>query len=211
MTDLQIRDAAVLLIPGFLALKLFYLFGAQRPRSQWEWTTWSVLVSFPIDWSVRALGPNAAAWLHVEPATVDVVLRLVAAIGLAAAAVLVWGLIRASDVTWLVRLRRSVTDSAWDEVLDNAHRKKRWLEVQAVRSGGDTRYRGWLDTAGREDAQAEPWVYLRKVTRQAESGGAWTELAGTHGVLIHRDQIRSIRIFEQGASQGPPEAGAANP
>jgi hypothetical protein len=211
VTEQEVRSAAALLAPGLLTLKLFYLFGVQRPRSQWEWTTWSVLVSFPIDWAVRAWAPRVAAQLQADPIAADLGLRIALPFAVAIVAAIVWMFVRRADADAVVWFRRAVTDSAWDEVIDNAVAHKRWVEVLTIAADADVPFRGWIDTAGREDAQAEPWVYLVGVTRKVPAEDGWPELPGTHGMLIHRDHIRRIRIFEavQAEEPAPTDRGEA--
>jgi hypothetical protein len=44
----QVEATLAFLIPGFVALKIFYLVGQRTKRADWEWTLWSLLVSAPI-------------------------------------------------------------------------------------------------------------------------------------------------------------------
>lgn len=178
-------------------MKLFYIFGAQRQRSQWEWTTWSVLLSLPIGWLTDSLAPEIAPRIGLlqQPAW-DVLLRLGLAISGGLLGAWVWRRLKRTDHPRLVGLRRALTDSAWDEVMDDAVLHERWLEVVTTGTEREVAFRGWLSTAGREDNKAEPWVYLRRVQHKPEGAGGWREMAGTHGLLIHRDQIDRIRVFD---------------
>jgi hypothetical protein len=220
----QLLQTAGIVAPGFVAMKLIYIFGAQRQRPQWEWTVWSVLVG---------LACNAVAtWvlelrLRVAIGSDDVALllnRFGFALLFAGLVILGWGFLKHSDEPfrrpvrsssqqggWFkkpddirVWLRRSLTDSAWDEVVDDAILHERWMEVITSGPDGETAYRGWLHAGGREDAKAEPWLYLRSVKHRKDPGG-WTKLEGTHGMLIHRDQIKRIRVFEKAGAENAPE------
>ena len=44
----QVADTLRLLVPGFVALKVFYWFGLRTKRADWEWTLWAILISSPI-------------------------------------------------------------------------------------------------------------------------------------------------------------------
>lgn len=204
----QLVNAAGLLAPGFIAMKLFYVFGAQRQRSQWEWTTWSVLISLPIDWVARVAAPGLAGRTDValtatalglpvaaiEPA-VDVAVRLALAGGGALAAILAWQYMKRSNHDAVVWFRRALTDSAWDEVTDDAVNRERYVEVVTASPQGDeVFYRGWLSTVGREDSRAEPWLYLKDVTYKTRSNAVGKPMEGTDGLLIHREHIKRIRV-----------------
>jgi hypothetical protein len=210
----QLLRTAGIVAPGFVAMKLIYIFGAQRQRPQWEWTVWSVLVGLGCDvvatWLVGL--PIGVDWIPIDVGVV--VLRFAIALLFAGVVIVAWGLLKHSDEgfrAWFKRpdqarvwLRRTLTDSAWDEVVDDAVMHKRWMEVITTGPGGETAYRGWLDAGGREDAKAEPWLYLRRVKHRRDPGG-WTELEGTHGMLIHRDHITRIRMFESAGTENVPK------
>ena len=207
MTADQLLTTAGLLAPGFVAMKLFYVFGAQRQRLQWEWAAWSVLISLPIDAVTRFAKPGirsmgAPDWLA------DGGVRLILAVLGALIAALLWQVVvKPSDKKYIVKLRRFVTDSAWDEVMDDAVAHERYLEVVTEGPSSELTYRGWLSTSGREDAAAEPWLYLRQVLHQVTQDGDWVELEGTHGLMIHRDHIKRVRVFNTVLRDDTPPVG----
>jgi hypothetical protein len=202
----QLVNAAGLLAPGFIAMKLFYVFGAQRQRSQWEWTTWAVLISLPIDWAARTAAPSLAR-LTASPSTepvFDVAVRLALALSGALLAIAAWRYMKRSKRDPVVWLRRALTDSAWDEVTDEAVNLERYIEVvTATPKGDEVFYRGWLSTVGREDSRAEPWLYLRDVTYKSRANAVAKPLAGTDGLLIHRDHIRRVVVEHSVHSDDP--------
>lgn len=209
MTVDQLLGAAGLLAPGFIAMKLFYVFGAQRQRLQWEWAAWSVLISLPIDAVTQFVKPGLRS-MNVSENLADVAVRLALALLGALLAALIWQLVvKPSDNRYVVKLRRFVTDSAWDEVMDDAVAHQRYLEVVTEGPSDELTFRGWLSTAGREDAAAEPWLYLRQVLHKQDQDGDWVELEGTHGLLIHRDHIKRVRVFETILSDEKPPKGRA--
>jgi hypothetical protein len=57
----EVADTLRLLIPGFVALKLFYWFAQRSKRPDWEWTLWAVLVSAPIAVAANRLAGFAGA------------------------------------------------------------------------------------------------------------------------------------------------------
>ena len=88
--------------------------------------------------------------------------------------------------------RRELTDSAWDQALEDAHFKERAIVV--VMDDG-TRYRGKLKYGGREDAQAAGWMYLHWPGKRNEKSQEWARLRGTHGLLIERSKIRLVQVY----------------
>lgn len=191
----QLLTAAGIVAPGFVAIKLFDVFGAQRQRAQWEWTAWSVGISLPIAWLARAIAPEVSARTGLAADVTEVIVAMILAVLIAGIGIWLWRTMKRSDHDRVVAFRRAVTDSAWDEVMDDALAHERWLEVITAGTEREQAFRGWLSTAGREDTKAEPWLYLRRVQRQATLDGPFEEMPGTHGLLIHRDHIRRVRVF----------------
>jgi hypothetical protein len=186
--NVDLVETFVYLAPGFLALKLFYLFGAQRPRSQWEWTTWSIVASLPLNGAAAF----CLARLSIQSYDAQVVLALSLSLAAGVAAAVAWRQVRRSDRKMAVRLRLEVADSAWDQALEDATNKKRPIVV--VMNDGP-RYRGMLRYGGREDAQAEGWIYLCWPDKRDEETKEWTRIRGTHGLLIDRDRIRIVQVY----------------
>lgn len=169
----QLREALFFIAPGFLTLKTFQMFGAERQRSEWEWTVWSVLVSLAID----VVTKSPAAKLIVA-----------ALLGVLLVLLYRWTLNR--------RLRRELVNSAWDHTLDVATRARNPVEITV--NGG--RYFGRLRTFAKEETRAEPWVYLTDVYEHA--GGRWRRLSRTEGVLVHADKLTSVRVIRNPYAPG---------
>lgn len=178
----DLREAAFLLAPGFLTLKLFQHFGAQRKRSEWEWTVWSVLVSLAIDVGTK------------DPAA-KLVVALLVGFGL----VLLWRFVGRQSYRVTGMLRRKLVDSAWDHVLDEACRNHLSIEVA---TDDDRRFFGVLQTFAREEKEAEPWLYLTDVKEASLSDDDWEPLVRTEGVLLHRDHVRRLRVVRRKPEQG---------
>jgi hypothetical protein len=172
----DLRDAAFLLAPGFLTLKLFQHLGAQRERSEWEWTVWSVLVSLGIDLVTK------------DPAQ-----KLAVAVGVGVALVIGWRYVGQQSSRATVWLRRALVDSAWDHTLDEAARAHNPVEILTENG----RLFGRLRTFAREERGAEPWIYLTDVKQAPPDSDEWTALRRTEGVLIHRDQMRRLRVIRR--------------
>lgn len=207
----DLRTAAVALAPGFIALKVFYLFGAQRPRSQWEWIIWSVFVSLPLDAFADWSAPHVANWTGLALDLSDAPIRVGAAVLAGVGASLLWRLAGASRWGWLRDRQRDVTDSAFDIVIEDAVRNKRPVEI-VVRDGDETvQYRGRAHTFARESAQVQPWMYLTSV-HERRNKRKFVEVPGTHGIMFHRDRVERIRILDrpEPAASGPPSGTASH-
>lgn len=191
----ELLRTAGLLAPGFIAMKLFYVFGAQRQRAQWEWAAWSVLIALPINWLALMWTPKVIQQTGWAADLADVAVRMGLAVVLAILASVVWqyGIKRRDRAA---TLRRFLTDSAWDDVMDDAVNHGRWLEVITTGNDKEIAFFGWLSTAGREDNRAEPWVYLVDVRRRDDPSKPWEILPATAGLMIHRDHIERIRVLE---------------
>jgi uncharacterized protein DUF6338 len=212
---IDVVDAVLYLGPGFLALKLFHLFGAQRPRSEWEWTTWSVVVSIPLNAAATLVVANAPA--PVAPLTSDAFHVTVAmALGLLSGlvAAIVWRKVRSSQRSEAIWLRRQVTDSAWDLALEDAQRADRGIGVET-----DTgeRFRGKLWYGGREDAVASGWIYLRWPERFDDKQKKFVPTT-SYGILLDRAKTKFVRVYlrpgePQSSTAGvdPAEADPATP
>lgn len=189
MTDLV--SGVLFLAPGFLALKLFYLLGAQRPRSEWEWTTWSIIASLPIS-AIAIMLRSLVAVPRSTPDPVEITLAILVGVVLGSAASAVWQIVRGSSAKWAGRLRRAFGSSAWDEALEDVQRERR--QVELVLDDGK-RYVGTIGYGGREDNKAEGWVYLVHPEVYDEAAKRHRPAKGTHGYLVHRDQIKRLRVL----------------
>jgi hypothetical protein len=195
LLSIDLVDGILFLAPGFLALKIFYLFGAQRPRSQWEWTTWSLIASLPINglaaYLVSVNLPGLVASVDAVPQPIEIAIRMAVAAATGGFAAFTWQKVRSSQNEYVDKLRMAVTDSAWDQALEDAQNAKRAVELFL---DDGARYRGTLRYGGREDNAAEGWIYLTYPQVFDEAQGRFRAAKATHGYLVHRDRVRRIRV-----------------
>jgi len=124
------------------------------------------------------------------PDGLEVTIRIGLALGAGVLAVAAWNWIKGASYPWAARIRAYVQDSAWDQTLqdvDDYHRQTELVLVDGRRYAGTIRY------AGREDHKAEPWIYL--IYPEIYDDGSFRKARGTHGILVHRDQIDRIRVL----------------
>ena len=94
-------------------------------------------------------------------------------------------------------MRRDLTNSAWDLVLERAASPDRVLEIQTV--GDDkVQFFGKLANYALEEYEAEPWIYVTDPYRKVGRGD-YEHLERTWGVMLHKDQIRWLRIMQREA------------
>lgn len=166
----QVALTAALLGPGFVALKVFYIFRAQPGRSQWEWTVWSVLAGLGLAWLVEWPATLLAARTGLGLDLVQIGARLLLAVVIGALLGRLWFAIMASPHPRADRLARRLTDSAWDRVFDNVATHSRHVVVDTT---DDATFYGWVNVAGREDTRAHPFIYLTDVKEYNRATQDW--------------------------------------
>lgn len=208
-----LRDNLLLFGPGFLFAKLVYLFGEQHRRLEWEWLIWSLLAGLPIALSAEWLATGS--WPAAVPSAGDpaqALLRFAIAIVSAIAVAAIWRSVRHWSVWPLPFIRRSLSDSAWDLVLDAAHSQGCGVAVTVERTDDqgrrrETSFYGWLAAFGYEAASAEPIVFLKDVWRWDATAHQYVRLpgdeAGLDGMVFHRDKILRLRLYPPRSQQTP--------
>ena len=86
--------------------------------------------------------------------------------------------------------QRSIRDSAWDYVLEQASTKKHGVVVYVEHESATDKeraYFGHLTAFGYEAADVKPWLYLTRVAVCDDEAHGWKPDAGaTAGIFIHR-------------------------
>lgn len=201
----ELRGGILFLAPGFVALRIYTAFAYRRPRSDWHWLVWSVIASLPIDFVARGL-------LSVLPEgsprdLIDALFRALLALALGVVLCVLWRRIATAKRPLVRRFADRLVDSVWDDMLDMAHNEDRTVEVVTING---TRYVGHF-RAGREDAGAEPWLFLTEgYWCRAPQANDW-EQPTARGLLIHRDQIRQVIIQATPDERGMPAPGRRRP
>jgi hypothetical protein len=211
MSTEDLINVVLILAPGFVALKIFQHFGTQRKRSEWEWTVWSIIVGAVIAVIVAAVPIDFLA----NDATVDlgggisfgtsgVLERFTVAVVVGFAFVALWRAANMRGIPALGRLTRRLTNSAWDHVLDEAAAQRFGLEVvmDVGDATDDVRFYGSIGTFAHERDEAEPWVYVQCVEAWDAAKSAYAQIPNTDGVLIHRNQIKWMRVTRAGLPPG---------
>jgi hypothetical protein len=187
VTTQEVADTIALLLPGFVALKVFYQFGLKTKRTDLHWTLWSVLVAF-------LLAP-VTRWVHDDLNVPIDPIWLGLGVGLAAGVlgVVVWDAVlrRRPDF----RLR--VAPTVWDIVL----RQPGWVQVATT----DGRVLlGTIDQMTDTSETDDHDIYLTRASWVLEDGTT-KELAG-QGVWIDRSHIQYIQLWPDPPAESDPDA-----
>jgi hypothetical protein len=167
----QVGSTIAFLAPGFLALKIFYLFALKSKRSDLEWTIWSLIASL-------ALSATAGRFTSSQPAAVAISFAFAALVGVIAS----WAWIRTSQ-RW-PRLRQMAQPMAWDSMIPS----KQWLQVVLV-DGRVVSGQPAVVADSAESGQLDLWLTYPAWVVNGES----QEMPNVQGVWIPAEQIRLIQ------------------
>lgn len=198
VTAAGVTDTLRLLVPGFILLQTFYLFGLQTRRSDAQWLIWSVLAAVPVNAATNGLVSLAATIFHTgrdDNATLLLALPI-AVIG---------GLLLAFG--WRTLTRRYPTIAAvagvraWDNVFGRRSanvvnpvalpsRPPEWLQVTLTNK---IIYSGRPVYAARSVDTDDVDLYL--IDPALVVGDRSFALSDVEGLLVPRSQIASVAVF----------------
>ena len=213
----QVADTLRLLIPGFVALKVFYWFGQRTKRADWEWALWSVLVAAPIaaaaNWLAGLFGsPSSSLTKLVVDCGIangsaksgeDLRTALTRCVNDALAAhnadlrlliSVVLGIVGAlaAVVLWR-RLAKSVPrlrEQAAMQAWDAVLSQPHWVQMKV----GDLVYSGKVDIVADPVETEDLDIYIREPA--IISGSQVIELRQTEGILVARDDIAWVQVLK---------------
>lgn len=170
----QVADSLSLLIPGFVLMKVFYLFGFQSKRSDAQWVIWSILATAPILGLATAL-IGSRSWL---------LLPVAITIGVIGGGVLsfLWRRFAPAGV------RSEVLIRAWDNVLGGS---SRWVHVE-LKDGRI--FRGWQLYAAKSVETDDLDLYLREPVVVVND--EYVALPDVEGLLLERSEIVLIAVLD---------------
>lgn len=182
----SLADAAATLqvvVPGFLATRVFYWLAFPTKRSDLELVLWSLVWSVVLWW---------AAALVIQPPVGESASNL-GTIALAATLGLVGGAVAALGWNQAAKrwggVRRQVSSTAWDSVMMPA---KDGAFYQVHLTDGST-VLGWLFTAAYSAAADDPDLYLAGASFVID--GEEVALDDVDGILIPRSSIAMVVRF----------------
>lgn len=178
MTSLD--DAAATLrviIPGFLALRVFYWRGLRTQRTDLELILWSLVLSVPLYWAALLVRP--------EDDTLTLAAAALWAILAGEVGAVVWQAVVRRWPWW----REYMVATAWDGVL--ARPEGGWLQV---RTTDGTTYQGWARLVADSAQTKDLDLYLWEPSYVGDDQSL-TPLPGVEGVLLPRASIQSVIRF----------------
>src|SRR5574338_750745 len=182
MPTLEEAAAALrVLIPGFLALKVFYWFGLKTQRTDLELILWSLVLSLPLY--------AFASWALPQDDIGTLTLAIVAGLAVGILMTLAWRLV----VHWRPEYRDYMLATAWDSVLTRPGGG--WFQV---RTTDGVIYQGWTQMAADSAQTADLDLYLWE-PEYVDADGQPIPITEAEGVLIPKSSIASIIRFAPNA------------
>jgi hypothetical protein len=173
-----VASTLALLVPGFVALKIFYRFALRTERTDAQWAIWSILATVPIG--------AGATLLH----RADDGLRFAIAVGIGVAAGVAGALLWRLLLKRFELFRASTTLTAWDRLLDTPRRVHVWTKP-------GYRITGWTQYVALNTPNRELDVYLDDAS-VTDASGRPVQIPGLRGVLIARSEIHAIAVLDRG-------------
>jgi hypothetical protein len=179
----QVADTLRLLVPGFVLMKTFYVFGLKTRRSDAQWVIWSLLAAVPVNGLTNVF--------HAGKDNVTLLLAVLIAVAA--------GWLLGMGWTSLLRFRPSWGASAmvraWDVIFGRSQPPE-WLQVKLT---DKTVYSGRPPYAARSVDTDDLDLYLLNPAILS-ADGAYVALPGVEGVLVPRSQISAIAVFSRAKS-----------
>jgi hypothetical protein len=183
----DVADTLRLLVPGFVALKVFYVLGLRTKRSDAQWAIWSVLATVPL----AAL----AGVIHRQNDDT----RLGWALGLAVLGGSLGSLLWAKLLSKWDYLRTRTAIRAWDDVLTDPC----WIQIWT--KDGKTLV-GWNREIALSTETDDLDIYIDN-PYVVDSTGAPVTLPNLKGILIARSEIHQIALFADDPAIADPGSG----
>jgi uncharacterized protein DUF6338 len=169
------------LVPGFIALKVFYLFGLRTRRSDFGWTVLSIATAAILDSIVGLLGVQGRAERLLVATGLGVLLAVLAG--------LLWQEISSrSDVAmWFAR-------QAWDKAFARPGWRQVWIEDGPIVLGAPTLVSESAETDDQD-------VYLEKPQWVDRTTGERTPVDNVAGMWIPASRIELIQVLDLTAQE----------
>jgi hypothetical protein len=195
-------DTLVLVLPGFVALKIFYLGGIRTRRSDIEWFIWSLLASVPLAAlsvlvrdGLSRMFPEELAWTGLGAGTADtprigldalfVAIQFGLAFAVGGGLVALW---RRAIVRRWPSLQSGARLQAWDTALGTGG----WVTVFTKEGRAVFGYLGEIA----DSAQTDRLDLFVKCPAWYDIGsGELTSLEPAQGIYIAHDEVAYIQKF----------------
>jgi hypothetical protein len=182
VTASQVADTLRLLVPGFVMMKTFYVFGLQTKRSDAEWAIWSLLAAVPVNALAHFIDPLS------DP--LNFVLALIAGV---LGGVVLTGIWKGSTRVWPT-LAAQASIHAWDVIFSRP--TAQWLQLELH----DGRIlSGYADYPARSVETDDLDLYLRDPNLVVNEH--YQQMPGVEGILIARSEISTIAVIQPPSRQ----------
>jgi len=166
-------------VPGFVALKVFYVFGLKTRRTDLEWMLWSLLGAAVVDAAVGLLNP--------PDANVRLFVALTLALLSGGIGVAVW---RAVVKRWPAR-RMGASRRAWDAILP----VPQWIQVWTK---SETLILGHARVVASSVECDQLDLYLEEPQWVSAPTGERLPMPGVTGLLICESEVKMIQVLGNG-------------
>ena len=191
MSLAEVRGALEYVVPGFVALKIFYVLALRTRRSDFEWTLLSVavaaLLNFPIE---HRFGVSDPSYRAVDATIIGAVTAVALSTIWRA-----WG-----DQRWGHYFRRQ----AWDQAFSRGRWVAVWLKDGPI-------VLGWTKTVAESADTDDPDLYLVETSLVDRATNEETSLPTVRGMWIASSEIQLIQVLRDAADPQALAAGSGPP
>jgi hypothetical protein len=171
----DIKATLEYLVPGFVALKVFYVAGLRTRRSDLGWTTLSVASAAVLNAWTTWLGVTDVSWRVVSATGIGIVVAVIAA-G-------IWRAIRRP-------LKHLFDRQAWDALFARPSWMQVWLKDGTIILGAPRVFSESAETDSQD-------IYLQDVSWVDASNGERTPIDGVEGMWVAAVEIRFIQLLAE--------------
>lgn len=177
MTAIDVQATLEYLIPGFLALKVFYLGGRRTRRSDFEWTVLSIAAAAVLNGLVGVVGSPWSSYRVLVSTVVGVVIALLAS--------LAWRWVTGRFPGVRAAFDRQAWDALWGQ--------RAWVQVWM--RGGPI-ILGVPRVASESAETDEHDVYLVSPSWVDRESGARTPVVGVIGIWVAARDIELVQVLD---------------
>jgi hypothetical protein len=174
----EVQATLEYLVPGFIALKVFYVVGLRTRRSDLGWTTLSIATAAALNAAATVAGVSDPSWRVVIATVVGVVIALAAGIA--------W--------RWVARrypgVKASFDRQAWDAVWARPAWVQVWVRDGPIILGAAT----VVSESAETDEQD---VYLSVPSWVDRGDGHRDRVTGVEGIWVSGRDIQFIQVLDR--------------
>jgi hypothetical protein len=167
------------LVPGFIALKVFYVVGLRTRRSDLGWTVLSIATAAALNALATVVGITDASWRVIAATIVGILIALIA------------GAVWRRLARRLVGVKASFDRQAWDALWSKPVWVQVWVRDGPIILGAPTVVSQSAETDDQDVLLSEPsWVDRATGERQ--------KVAGVDGIWVSARDIQLVQVLDAG-------------